>query len=80
LSPLGQLATRLVAPRLGRPRPVPGPPKRFSQALGATISVAAVVAHFGFEADWVAGEDRTADAEGEHRFECGRNHDQREQA
>ena len=54
LSPLGQLATRLVAPRLGRPRPVPGPPKRFAQALGATMSSAAVVAHFGFGADWVA--------------------------
>jgi len=54
LSPLGQLATRLVAPRLGRPRPVPGPPKRFAQALGATMSLAAVVAHFGFGADWVA--------------------------
>jgi hypothetical protein len=26
LSPLGQLATRVVAPRLGTARPVPGPP------------------------------------------------------
>lgn len=54
LSPLGQLATRVVAPRLGRPRPVPGPPKRFAQGLGATMSLAAAIAHFGFGADRVA--------------------------
>ena len=35
LSPLGQLATRVVAPRLpGQPRLVAGPPKRFAQAMG----------------------------------------------
>lgn len=54
LSPLGQLATRVVAPRLGAVRPVPGPPKRFAQALGATISLAAVVAHYGVRADAAA--------------------------
>jgi len=54
LSPLGQLATRVVAPRLGPARPVPGPPKRFAQGMGAAMSLAAVVAHFGFGADWVA--------------------------
>jgi hypothetical protein len=43
LSPLGQLATRVVAPRLGAERLVPGPPKRFAQAIGATLSVAALV-------------------------------------
>ncbi|MEA2462235.1 MAG: hypothetical protein QOH90_2412, partial [Actinomycetota bacterium] len=32
LSPLGQFATRIVAPRLGDPKYVPGPPKRFAQA------------------------------------------------
>jgi len=33
LSPLGQLATRVVAPRLPvEPKLVPGPPKRFAQA------------------------------------------------
>ena len=49
LSPLGQLATRLLTPRLGAaPRYVPGPPKRFAQGIGATLSVAAVVLHFGF--------------------------------
>ena len=30
LSPMGLLATRVLAPRLARPRPVPGPPKRFA--------------------------------------------------
>jgi hypothetical protein len=54
LSPLGQLATRVVAPHLGPARPVPGPPKRFAQGLGAVMSLAAVVSHFGFGADWVA--------------------------
>jgi len=43
LSPLGQLATRVIAPRLGAPKPVPGPPKRFAQAMGATMSTAAAV-------------------------------------
>lgn len=41
LSPLGQLATRVVAPRLGAPRLVPGPPKRFAQSIGLAFSVAA---------------------------------------
>ena len=44
LSPLGQLATRVVAPNLGvAPRPTPGPPKRFAQAIGAVLSTVAVV-------------------------------------
>lgn len=42
LSPLGQLATRVIAPRIGSSRPVPGPPKRFAQGIGATLSTAAV--------------------------------------
>ena len=50
-SPLGQLATRLVAPRLPfRARLVPGPPKRFAQAIGVTFSTAALVCWFGFGA------------------------------
>ncbi|HEX6447416.1 MAG TPA: DUF4395 domain-containing protein [Streptosporangiales bacterium] len=48
LSPLGQLATRVVAPRLGAPRLVAGPPKRFAQGMGAAITVAAAVVWFGF--------------------------------
>ena len=48
LSPLGQFATRVVAPRLGPPRPVPGPPKRFAQAMGVAFSSSALVLWFGF--------------------------------
>ncbi len=54
LSPLGQLATRVVAPRLGAARLVPGPPKRFAQAIGATLSVAAAVLGLGFGFDGAA--------------------------
>ena len=42
LSPLGQLATRVIAPRLGDPNLVAGPPKRFAQAIGATVTLAGV--------------------------------------
>jgi hypothetical protein len=59
LSPLGQIATRLVAPRLGAPIPVPGPPKRFAQAIGATmtiaISIAGLAAGDGTVADVLLG-------------------------
>jgi hypothetical protein len=49
LSPLGQLVTRVVVPRLPlAARPVPGPPKRFAQAIGATFSVTAAVLALGF--------------------------------
>ena len=55
LSPLGFLVTRVVTPRLPLPpRLVAGPPKRFAQGMGATISTAAVVLHFGFGAAGVA--------------------------
>jgi len=41
-SPLAQLATRVVTPRLGRHAPcTPGPPKRFAQGIGATVTIAA---------------------------------------
>lgn len=51
LSPLGQLVTRVVTPRLPvAARLVPGPPKRFAQGIGATLSVTAAVLHFGFAA------------------------------
>src|SRR3954471_7207688 len=44
LSPLGQLVTRVVTPRLGvAPKAVPGPPKRFAQGIGAVLSVTAAV-------------------------------------
>jgi hypothetical protein len=45
-SPLGLLATRVIVPRLRvPPKLVPGPPKRFAQGIGATLSVAALVAY-----------------------------------
>lgn len=44
LSPLGQLVTRVITPRLPvAARPVPGPPKRFAQAVGVVFSVSALV-------------------------------------
>jgi len=44
LSPLGQVVTRVVTPRLGLPeRPVAGPPKRFAQGVGVAFSVTALV-------------------------------------
>jgi hypothetical protein len=43
LSPLGWLAQRKIAPRLGAPKYVPGPPKRFAQGIGAALTTAAAV-------------------------------------
>jgi len=43
LSPLGWIAQNVIGPRLGAKRPVPGPPKRFAQGMGATMSTAALV-------------------------------------
>jgi hypothetical protein len=53
-SPLGQLATKVVAPRLGEPKLVPGPPKRFAQAMGLTFSLAAVLLAYAFGAEAAA--------------------------
>jgi hypothetical protein len=56
LSPLGQLVTRVLTPRLPfRPRPVPGPPKRFAQGIGAVFTVTAAVLTFGLQA-WGAAQ------------------------
>ncbi len=52
LSPLGQIATRLIAPLLGTPREVPGPPKRFAQTIGAVLTTIGTVLVFGF--GWTA--------------------------
>jgi len=43
LSPVGWLAQNVVAPRLGARKPVPGPPKRFAQGMGAAFSSTALV-------------------------------------
>lgn len=59
LSPLGQIVTRVATPALERARPsmrsrqVPGPPKRFAQAIGLGFTSAASIA-------WVAGADGVA--------------------
>lgn len=50
LSPLGLLVTKVVTPRLSiAPRMVPGPPKRFAQGIGATLTVAAAVFAVGLD-------------------------------
>lgn len=53
-SPLARLAGDVLAPRLGDPKPVPGPPKRFAQAIGATLTVAGSLLAFGFGIDAAA--------------------------
>ncbi len=54
LSPLGQFAVRVVAPRLPQhEKLVPGPPKRFAQGIGVTFTVAASLL-------WLAGATSAA--------------------
>jgi hypothetical protein len=43
VSPLALLSVKILAPRLGRVKLVPGPPKRFAQGLGAGLSTTAAV-------------------------------------
>jgi hypothetical protein len=54
LSPLALLATRVVAPRLGPPKDVAGPPKRFAQGMGAAITTLGSLA-------WLLGLSTLAD-------------------
>ncbi len=54
LSPLGRFATGVAAPRLGDPKYVPGPPKRFAQALGSAFTTTALIC-------WLAGATTAAD-------------------
>ena len=54
LSPLGQLVTRVIRPRLAwSERLAPGPPKRFAQGIGAAFSTSALIA-LAIDADGVA--------------------------
>jgi hypothetical protein len=54
LSPLGRFASSFFAPRyLGTPKWVPGPPKRFAQAMGAGFTTGATIA-------WAVGDDTVA--------------------
>src|SRR5437588_746225 len=52
--PLGWLAQNVIAPRLGARRPVPGPPKRFAQGMGAGMATIALLG-------WLAGANALAD-------------------
>lgn len=56
LSPLGLFATKVLAPRLGPAKLVPGPPKRFAQAVGLVVTTAGALVAFP------AGSDVGADA------------------
>ena len=49
IDPLALLAVKVVAPRLGEPKHVAGPPKRFAQGIGAVLSVAGAVLALGFD-------------------------------
>ncbi len=50
LSPLGQLVTRVITPRLPfDPKPVAGPPKRFAQGMGFAFSGTAFALAFVFD-------------------------------
>ncbi|HUA70712.1 MAG TPA: DUF4395 domain-containing protein [Solirubrobacteraceae bacterium] len=55
LSPLGWTAQNVIAPRLGPKKPVPGPPKRFAQGMGAAMATAALVLGL------IRGHDTAAD-------------------
>ena len=53
LSPLGQIVTRVITPRLRvQPRLVPGPPKRFAQGVGVVVTGTA--AGLTLAGDWTA--------------------------
>ena len=43
ISPLALLSVKLITPRLGKVKLVPGPPKRFAQGIGAAVSTAALL-------------------------------------
>lgn len=43
ISPAALLSVKVLAPRLGQPKLVPGPPKRFAQGIGVLMSVAAFI-------------------------------------
>jgi hypothetical protein len=46
ISPFALLSVKVLAPRVGPAKLVPGPPKRFAQGLGAVLSTAAAVLFF----------------------------------
>ena len=61
MSPLGQFVTRVLTPALPfEPKMVPGPPKRFAQGIGATLSVGAAIS-FAFANTTVGARARGHD-------------------
>ena len=60
LSIIGMLSTKVIVPMFGSPsKLVPGPPKRFAQAIGGFVSIVAIILSYGFGqnnlAEWVLG-------------------------
>lgn len=51
---LGRLATQVIAPRVGPATLVPGPPKRFAQAIGLILTTVATIAAYGLGAPGLA--------------------------
>jgi hypothetical protein len=51
LSPLGWTAQNVIAPRLGPKKPVPGPPKRFAQGMGAAMATLALIFWLALSSD-----------------------------
>ncbi|RDV09305.1 DUF4395 domain-containing protein [Arthrobacter sp. RT-1] len=43
ISPLALLSVKVITPRLGKVKLVPGPPKRFAQGIGAFVSTASLL-------------------------------------
>ncbi|WP_104092277.1 DUF4395 domain-containing protein [Arthrobacter sp. GMC3] len=43
ISPAAVLSVKVLAPLVGEPKLVPGPPKRFAQGIGAVLSIAALM-------------------------------------
>jgi hypothetical protein len=43
ISPLALLSVKVITPRLGKVKLVPGPPKRFAQGMGAFVSTASLL-------------------------------------
>ncbi len=49
LSPIGQIAIRLLVPLIGKNRPVAGPPKRFAQFVGLLFALTALILFFAVD-------------------------------
>lgn len=55
LSPMGQLATKIIVPKIiKKTRTVAGPPKQFAQLIGLVFSLTALILTYGFNLFGVA--------------------------